>query len=244
MKAFKLSLTAFFTLILTISGGPLWAAPVALLYNGPAADPDGVESMTAILTGIGVEVRTCSDLTKLPSQLKGVSLFSIGGTTDDLAPINQMCTPKVAKAVSTWLEAGGTYLGICGGAIMACDSWDDDTGHHATLELFPTQSESFVEDQSAKILPIRWSGKSVPMFFQYGPTFLKGAGFPRGTETFATYSNGKVAGLTYIHGKGKVALLGPHPEATKDWLSEDLPGAETWVDSRPLLTQLIQSLGF
>jgi glutamine amidotransferase-like uncharacterized protein len=244
MKALKTSILAFFALSLTISGCSLWAAPIALLYNGPAADPDGVESMTAILTGMGVEVRTCSDLTKLPSQLKGVSLFSIGGTTDDLAPINQMCTPQVAKAVNAWLDAGGTYVGICGGAIMACNSWDDATGHHATLELFPTESESFIQDQSAQILPIRWSGKLVPMFFQFGPTFLKGAGFPRGTATFATYSDGQVAGLTYTHGKGKLALLGPHPEATKDWLSQEVTGAETWVDSRPLLAQLIKSLGF
>jgi len=244
MKALKTSILAFFALSLTISGCSLWAAPIALLYNGPAADPDGVESMTAILTGMGVEVRTCSDLTKLPSQLKGVSLFSIGGTTDDLAPINQMCTPQVAKAVNAWLDAGGTYVGICGGAIMACNSWDDATGHHATLELFPTESESFIQDQSAQILPIRWSGKLVPMFFQFGPTFLKGAGFPRGTATFATYSDGQVAGLTYTHGKGKLALLGPHPEATKDWLSQEVTGAGTWVDSRPLLAQLIKSLGF
>jgi len=244
MKALKTSILAFFALSLTISGCSLWAAPIALLYNGPAADPDGVESMTAILTGMGVEVRTCSDLTKLPSQLKGVSLFSIGGTTDDLAPINQMCTPQVAKAVNAWLDAGGTYVGICGGAIMACNSWDDATGHHATLELFPTESESFIQDQSAQILPIRWSGKLVPMFFQFGPTFLKGAGFPRGTATFATYSDGQVAGLTYTHGKGKLALLGPHPEATKDWLSQEVTGADTWVDSRPLLAQLIKSLGF
>jgi len=244
MKALKTSILAFFALSLTISGCSLWAAPIALLYNGPAADPDGVESMTATLTGMGVEVRTCSDLTKLPSQLKGVSLFSIGGTTDDLAPINQMCTPQVAKAVNAWLDAGGTYVGICGGAIMACNSWDDATGHHATLELFPTESESFIQDQSAQILPIRWSGKLVPMFFQFGPTFLKGAGFPRGTATFATYSDGQVAGLTYTHGKGKLALLGPHPEATKDWLSQEVTGADTWVDSRPLLAQLIKSLGF
>ncbi len=55
------------------------------------------------------------------------------------------------------------------------------------------------------------------LFFQDGPHFdIK----RRSATVLATYQNGTVAASVTPFGAGRVGVVGPHPEATRDWFTD------------------------
>lgn len=235
---------AWAAVFLAVLAGPLAAgAPAALVYTGPHGDPDGAGSLSELLTQLRFEVRPFTDLGDLPDLLPGVRLLVLPGTDDDLAPLGEALTPRVIRAVGAWVEGGGGFLGICGGAYLGSRGWWDGGRFWPALDLAPAVGESELEDPAPRVVPVEWEGRSVPLYYQFGPRFDLDPPDPRRPVTVvARYASGRPAALTAVRGRGRAALVGPHPEADRSWISEDLPGAGSWVDSRNLVRALIREL--
>ncbi len=224
----------------------VWFGPVAhaedyaLIYNGPTAAQACPEAAAAVAREAGLPVKFVSDLNKLPGLLDHAAVFIIGGTDDDLDPLIADFTPAVKQAVQEYVRGGGRYLGICGGAYLAGTGYWENGRYLRLLELIAAEPQEFEAGNYAEqILPIRWLGATYSMYFQGGPAFdLTTSARAR---IVARYADGQLAALVSPYGRGKVAVIGPHPEADAAWI-EHLPRAADWISTRHLLVGLLREI--
>jgi glutamine amidotransferase-like uncharacterized protein len=138
-------------------------------------------------------------------------------------------------AIQNFVKNGGHYLGICMGGFLA------EPDH---FNVFPGQVNDYDDahglSQDSAVLPITWRGKVRQMFFQDGGFMVPNAN-AQGVIVLAKFSTGEDAAVVAINGKGKVGVVGPHPEAPQDWY-ENLKDADG-LDSdlgRDLIDTLMQ----
>jgi glutamine amidotransferase-like uncharacterized protein len=225
---------------LALLGSAAVAADYALVYNGRFAAEDCPEAAAAVAREAGLSVKFVSDLHKLPGLLEHAAVFIIGGTDDDLDPLIADFTPAIKQAVQEYVRGGGRYLGICGGAYLAGTGYRENGRYVPLLDLVPAEPSEFAAGNYAEqIIPIRWLGATYPMYFQGGPAFDLTA--PARVRIIAKYADGQAAALIGSYGRGKVAAIGPHPEADSSW-TDHLPRAEHWVSTRHLLVQLLRQM--
>jgi glutamine amidotransferase-like uncharacterized protein len=228
----------------TGSTAPVQANPepekYALIYNGPASAEDCPEAAAAIAESVGLKVKFVSNLGDLPNLLKNTAVFIIGGTQDDLTPLVKAFTPKVTEALKDYLRNGGRYLGICGGGFMASTGWREGQTLVKGLGIIPAQSKVYRDDFKARIIPIRWQGKTRPMYSKAGPSFQLVNG-PGEVQVIAYYEDGSIAALMSSYGKGKLAVCGPHPEAPPSWKDEAADGYK-WTSSTDLAMDFLKDL--
>ena len=217
-------------------------AGYALIYNGKAAAEGGPEAVAAVARDIGLEVKFLSDPDRLPEMLPGAAVFVIGGTEDDLSPLIKAFTPKILGALKDWLSAGGRYWGICGGGYLASEGWEDTDGFVKAFGLVPAVSMAYIENPDPRIISVIWQGKERAMYYQYGPSFAPDKA--SGTEVVASYDDGTIAALAARFGKGKVAVVGPHPEADDSWLDDDPrpKNSDKWTSSADLAQAMLRDL--
>jgi len=230
-----------FAAMLMVTALSAAAADYALIYNGPVAAEDCPEAVAAVAREAGLPVKYVSNLRKLPSLLDHAAVFIIGGTEDDLDPLIKGFSPSITQALQEYVRKGGRYLGICGGAYMA-GTGDKENGRHVSLlNLIPAEPHEFDEGNYAEqIIPVRWQCATYPMYFQGGPAFAL-TPRSRGARVMAKYADGQIAALICFYGRGRVAVIGPHPEAPPDWV-EGMGQAELWVSTRHLLVALVREL--
>jgi hypothetical protein len=218
------------------------ASGYALIYNGKVAAEGGPEAVATVARGLGLEVKFIADIGKLPDMLKGAAVFVIGGTEDDLTPLQKAFNPTILAALKDWLNAGGRYWGICGGGYMASKGWEDTNGFEKALELIPAESIAYVEEADPMIINVKWLGKERTMYYQYGPAFIPDKGAK--ISILSTYDDGTIAALIVPYGKGKVAVVGPHPEADETWLDDDPPpaDAEAWESTADIASAMLKEL--
>lgn len=212
----------------------------ALIYNGPASAEDCPEAAAAITKSAGLKVRFVSVPGEIPRLLDHAAVFIIGGTEDDMGPLVKAFTPRVANSIKAYLRKGGRYLGICGGGFMASTGWYEGSEYMQGLGIIPAAASVFQGSFEAKILPVKWMGKTRAMFFKAGPDFHL-TKTPEAVHIVATYSDGSIAALTSTYGKGRVAVCGPHPEARESW-KEDAANGDSWVPSTDLAVQFLKDL--
>ncbi len=212
----------------------------ALVYNGPVSEEDCPEAAAAIAQAAGLKVNFVSRIAQLPRMLKNTGVFIIGGTEDDLHPLLKSFTPEITEALKEYLRTGGRYLGICGGGFMASSGWIEDGTYVKALGIVPAKAVVFHEDLTPKILPVRWLGKTRPMYFQAGPSFQI-TETREAAKVLAYYADGSIAALVSSYGKGKVAVCGPHPEATESWRDEAVDGHK-WISSTDCAVELLKDL--
>lgn len=212
----------------------------ALVYNGPVSAEDCPEAAAAVAREAGLQVRFVPRPQDLPGLLPGAAVFILGGTTDDLAPLLRAFTPEARAALKDYLRQGGRYLGICGGGFMASASWEEATGTVEGLGLAAVTTSTHDEDFSPRILPVSWLGTVWPMYVRAGPAFHPRPG-PEPMRPVAYYANGELAALVAGYGRGRLALVGPHPEARASW-PEEAPNGREWVPTTHLLLDLLREL--
>lgn len=237
---------ALFTLVTlaTTAGAVTLVTPTdgryALIYNGAGADPDSTQAITAIASNSGLPIKYVSDLNALPVLLDKARVFIVGGTDDDVQPLLEAFTPRTRLALKAYLQNGGRYLGVCGGAFIASAGWHDDGGFFPALGLTPAESDAHDDDFAPKIYPVTWLGDTRRMYYQAGPEFVL---LPDAklTQIIARYHNGQPAALINAYGHGKVAVSGPHPEAPSAWKDQALNGY-TMQDNTHLAEALLSAL--
>ncbi len=195
----------------------------ALIYNGSVSDADSTQAIADVIKRTNLPVRYISDLEKLPMLLKAAKVFVIGGTEDDVEPLIEEFTPEIVSALKTYLHNGGRYLGVCGGAFVASVGWHEDDRFVEALGIVPAKSDAYDEDFVPKIYLINWLGEERLMYYQAGPTFDL-VQSSESVEVIAYFENHQIAALMSSFGKGKVAVLGPHPEAPESWKASAVDG--------------------
>ena len=215
--------------------------PYFLIYAGSEADADGVIQLEKAALELGYPVKKISNLGNLSDQLPGAAAFAIGGTAGNTGLILDPLY-DVTDDLSEWIQNGGRYLGICGGAYVASrgSQWDD--GYEEGLALVDAPSYTFDPDYSdSQIVPITWQGSKRPVYYLNGPAFNR-ADLPN-AEVIATYSDNRVAIFMQSSGSGKILLCGPHPEADESWLDDDPEprNASSWTSTWELFIDLLET---
>ncbi|WP_448951501.1 BPL-N domain-containing protein [Labrys neptuniae] len=198
------------------------ARPLALVYREPAGCDDCSSAIAKALESsrFQFEVKYVGPNEKLKltsSSFVGASLYVQPGGGQDIPAAKRSLGKAGIQAVRDYVASGGRYLGICMGAYLATDFGFDivegETDSEVGRPNFP------VSDIGNYVVPMKWKGLPVWVYYQDGPYLPKNTGNP-GFREFAHYKNGDLAAARYSFGKGSATLVGPHPEATSDWYEE------------------------
>lgn len=194
--------------------------PLALVYRGPASCSGCSEAAAKLIKSARRKFRVAyigpKERRKLTAtNLRKAALYVQPGGDTSVAKADRLLGAKAKKAITRYVRAGGRYLGICQGAYLA--------GSMPGMGLLrPANTDQYIKTKGAAtksvrdtVIPVQWGTKRYPMYFQDGPYFTTGSA--RGVEVLARYTNGKIAALTKKVGSGRVAVIGPHPEAPRVW---------------------------
>lgn len=218
--------------------------PYALVFEGPSTCEGCPEATGRMLEGAGLPVRYVADTGQIPSLLDDAVVFAIGGTEDDLTPLADAFTADVRDAVLDYVRSGGRYLGICGGAWFGSLGFEDVSGDFRGLGILPVTTDSELTTDEAELVDVDWQGEMLRMFAQSPPQFVlpADASAAREMSVLATYGTGDIAAVEADVGSGKALLVGPHPEATTEWLEADGLPTRGWEPADALATGLVESL--
>ena len=194
---------------------------LALVYRGPGACDGCAESVAALLEGaprpFTVQyVGPDEDVPLTAEGLAGADVYAQPGGDDDLDGTWRELR-GAADAIRDWTRDGGRYLGFCMGAYLA----GDDPGFGllpGSTDQYITSPDASVHDERDTVVQVRWRDEPRHMYFQDGPIFLldDDADF----SVLATYDNDTLAAVVAPYGKGRVGVVGPHPEADASWYED------------------------
>ncbi|GAB3971938.1 hypothetical protein GCM10029978_048050 [Actinoallomurus acanthiterrae] len=220
-------------------GSPTYATspgehPIALVYRGPAAIPGCPEAVAAMIrdTGWNFDVRYVGpgESAKLSAAtLRRAALYAQPGG-GDLEDGYRHMRPHAAD-IRAYVAGGGRYLGFCLGGYLA--------GSTPGFGLLPGDADQFIESPGASVrtdqdtvVEVRWRDRPRRLYFQDGPYFWirKRAS---GVMVLARYTNGRIAALVAPYGRGRIGVVGPHPEATVDWYEENSLVNPDGIDPAP-----------
>ncbi|MGW1290917.1 BPL-N domain-containing protein [Streptomyces sp. NPDC001118] len=212
---------------------------LALVYRGPAALQGCPEAVADLLASgpWNLDVRYTGPREALPLSAASLSQAVLyaqpgGGTLDSayrfLRPLR--------RAIRAFVRGGGHYLGFCLGGYLA--------GTTPGFGLLPGDTDQYiatvgstVHDEGSTVVRVTWRGSPRHVYFQDGPVFLLEAGAD--ARILARYDNGAPAALVAGFGAGRVAVTGPHPEATDDWYADHgLPVHHTLDLARDLVESM------
>lgn len=194
---------------------------LALVYRGPASLPGCPEAVADLLrrSSWDLDVRYVGPREELhlgPKTLANAVLYAQPGG-GELGPAYRRLR-KHAGAISDFVRAGGRYVGFCLGGYLA--------GETPGFGLLPGDTDQFIASPRAgtrtehnAVIRVEWAGEDRALFFQDGPHFVLDP--RRGHfDVLARYDNGLPAAVLARCGRGAVGVVGPHPEATRDWFTD------------------------
>jgi glutamine amidotransferase-like uncharacterized protein len=195
-------------------------SPVALVYRGPASTPGCPEAVAALLRSSrwGFDVRYAGPDEDVPVSalaLIGAAVYAQPGGGELRHGYRQLRRHRAA--IRGFVHSGGRYLGFCLGGYLA--------GATPGFDLLPGDTDQYIASTAATVgspadtlVEVAWRGHTRTLFFQDGPYFWVR---PSAEATVvATYPNGTAAALIAGFGRGRVGVVGPHPEATGDWFAD------------------------
>jgi hypothetical protein len=207
---------------------------LALVYRGPASLPGCPEAVAALLASgpWDLDVRYVGPEEDLPLSAESLSRAVLyaqpgGGTLDAAYRILR----GQRRAIRDFVHGGGRYVGFCLGGYLA--------GATPGFGLLPGDTDQYiatsgatVHDEDSTVVRVTWRGTPRSVYFQDGPVFVldtdsgtadtdeNGDTRETGVRILARYDNGTTAALVTPCGAGRVAVTGPHPEATPDWYTD------------------------
>lgn len=137
---------------------------------------------------------------------------------------------KYKKLIRNYVLKGGKYFGICMGSYFAGEYYFDMLPEFYA-EQYIKQKNSDIKSCKANVLKITWKdNKKYNMYFHDGAAFIPKYNFVV-KNVYGRYKNKDIAGLTTSFGKGKLALIGPHPEAPRWWFYTQSNIKDYWKKS-------------
>lgn len=218
------------------------AKRLALVYRGPGTCEDCAEPAALALLAAGWTVEYVDPKGLTPENLSRADLYLQGGGDDNTEVTVQAMTPAQLESLRAYVRGGGRYLGICAGGYLA-GLWADDAKTVPGFRLVDLDVGAEISSSTARVLGVIWRGKERPFYYQFGPYFdFSRSALRDRAEIVARFADtGRVAAAIVPDGKGRVGLLGPHPEATPAWYADDhlpAPKASNW----PLFDDFVEQL--
>lgn len=200
---------------------PAPAPLLALVYRGPGACDGCAEAVVALLRRAPrlFTVRYVGPGEHIPLTAAGLAdadVYAQPGGDNDLDGTWKKVA-GAADAIRDWTRGGGRYLGFCMGGYLA--------GRDPGFGLLPGDTAQYIASRSASVhderdtvVAVTWRGRPRHMYFQDGPIFALEAGAE--ASVLATYDNGTPAAVVAPCGRGRVGVVGPHPEADASWYAD------------------------
>lgn len=191
--------------------------PLALVYRGPASCSGCSEAVAVLLQNSPTRFRTAycgpkEELDISPTTLAQAVVYAQPGG-GDVDPAWRRLR-RYATVIRDWVHGGGRYLGFCLGGYLA--------GATPGFALLPGDTDRYISSPNASVhstedavVRVRWRGQARAMYFQDGPIFKLRPDAP--ATVLATYDTGAPAAVIASYGKGRVGVVGPHPEADTSW---------------------------
>jgi glutamine amidotransferase-like uncharacterized protein len=136
-----------------------------------------------------------------------------------------------AGLIKNYVACGGRYLGICMGSYFA--------GHHYLSLLkkdtrvvqYVKRKDAVVHHEKPAVIELMWEDSNQHMYFADGAAFVPRRGSKHiSGEIVARYMNSDPAAIIQSHRKGRVGVIGPHPEAHKWWFYTENNIRDRWQD--------------
>jgi glutamine amidotransferase-like uncharacterized protein len=209
--------------------GTSGAAPVALVYRGPASCCSEAVFNLLKKSSYNFDVKYIGPnetLKMVASSFVGATVYAQpggNGTVDEgLAALGGNAAMTLIK---NFVNNGGKYLGFCMGAYFA--------GSNPGMGLLsPGDTDGYIGSPGASvstdadtIVPVTWRTTKKIHFFQDGAYILPSN--VAGERILAKYDNGLVDALTKPYGKGRIGVVGSHPEADRTWYTDSLFAKDT-----------------
>ncbi|MBC7658882.1 MAG: hypothetical protein H7249_04165 [Chitinophagaceae bacterium] len=206
---------------------------IALIYRGPAACDGCAEAAADMVkqSGQHLEVHYIGpdeDLTFSDAAFANAVLYVQPGGGDNLDETYEKDIKPYRAYVRNFIKNGGRYLGICMGGYLA---------GQPGFDLIPGIADQYIRLDHAQVkhsgdtvVEVKWGDHQRTMFFQDGPFFKlsKQGLLTSKTQVLARYASlpnddsaeDAIAAMIAPFYQGKVAVIGPHPEATGSWYRE------------------------
>lgn len=214
-KRFKFAiLIASAGLLLSVEA---FSKPLALVWSGPGAcRPTCLGSARAIARRAGFDVMSVYPGFKDYEVFKRAKLWIHPGGKSTTGA--KAMGPELMDQVREFVKNGGGYVGFCAGAFIS--TAQIGTTNHVGFGFTPGRTELLIKEGRDKaMIPVRTKIGLVKMYYSGGPFLEVSESDLRaaGGEVMARYPDGKIAGIFARYGKGKVAVIGTHPEADFLW---------------------------
>ncbi|MGW5127586.1 BPL-N domain-containing protein [Streptomyces sp. NPDC004069] len=194
--------------------------PLALVYRGPASLPGCPEAVAGLLSSgpwdLDVRFTGPDEALALSAETLSQALLYAQPGGGTLASAYRRLRRR-RREIRDFVRDGGRYLGFCLGGYLA--------GATPGFGLLPGDTDQYisspgatVHDESDTLVTVAWRGRARTVFFQDGPLFVLDEHAE--ATVLATYDNGAPAALATRFGRGRVAVTGPHPEATTAWYTD------------------------
>lgn len=209
-----------------MTAAQVWAE-TALVYDGPGTCDGCAEAMAEAARRAGLTPRLVGPEGLDPRVLETAEVVIVGGG-DDMDVLREGIGDRRLQGLADWVAQGGRYMGVCAGGYLAGRTLDD-AGEVPGPDLIQGDSVT-ATPLAARVETVTWRGRKLRMYTQEAPGFELDDDFAG--EVVARYADGTPAALLVPYGEGLVAVSGPHPEATADWLEGDglplepLPGPD------------------
>ena len=191
--------------------------PLALVWGGDGAcKPFCVDSAKSVAFAAGYRVRVVEEGVRDFSFFEQAKVWiQPGGVA--VTALKSM-GPALVQKLQDFVAQGGGYVGFCAGAFLS--TAEIGSTAYEGLGVAPGITRVQRGLGSPNMLRIstttagnRWMYFAGGAYFEIGPEELAAM---KG-EVIARYSNGNVAGYQGQFGKGKVSVVGFHPEASSLW---------------------------
>lgn len=195
------------------------ARPLALIWDGPGAcKPNCVFGATRVALDAGFKVKYVNPRTKNFSIFSKAKLWIQPGGHSKTA--HRSMSNDLLDNIKSFISKGGGYVGFCAGMFISTPKigTTGDEGYG----IIPGETELLLKDSDSERAMLKVSTTKYGdrwMYYAGGP-FLKITDEDLASvqgEVTARYPDGSIAGIHGHYGKGKVSVVGFHPEAGKIW---------------------------
>ena len=166
----------------------------------------------------------------------------IPGGLGDSDQFDKRLTP-FREIIKKYVAKGGKYLGICMGSYFAGSHYLNLIKNGDAVQ-YVKREGAILKHEKHDVLDIYHNGEKKTVYFHDGAAFIPIGRRKIPAEIVATYTNGDAAAIVQKHKKGKIALIGPHPEAYKWWFHTQPRIRKRWKDCvhHEILFDLIEKL--
>ena len=179
-----------------------------------------------------IELITRHDL--LNEKLSRFDMIIFPGGRGDASDFQQLLKTR-KPVIQSYLDQGGTYLGICMGAYWADSAYFDLIGETRCVQ-YITQPKAEIRRSFPTTIRADWKGKAEKFYFFDGCAFI---GSDPALEIHARYANGDPMAVI----KDKVGLIGCHLESELDWYtSKEMKASWHALSHHRLLAEFVDDL--